>query len=82
MPFSGLAPSKMNIFPKNSRVGYVCIEESFGTIFDMGYGTGKSSMPERVEIRRRQYTQIFLSKNYTSFYVKVQIIQKALNLKR
>ena len=37
-PFAGLAPSKLKIVPKNSRVGYVCIEESFDTIFNMGCG--------------------------------------------
>ena len=39
MPFSGLAPSKLNI-KKKIRVGYVYIEESFDTIFNMGYGGG------------------------------------------
>ena len=38
MPFSGLAPSKLTFFQKNLRVGYVYIEESFDTIFNMGYG--------------------------------------------
>ena len=36
--FSGLAPSKLKLFPKKLRVGYVCIEESFDIIFNMGYG--------------------------------------------
>ena len=32
-PFSGLAASKLKIFPKkNSRVGYVFIEESFDPV--------------------------------------------------
>ena len=58
-PFSGLAPAKLKI-KKKSGVGYVCIEESFNTIFNMGYGgstaspppmdygSGKSAMDERV----------------------------------
>ena len=37
MTFSGLAPSKLIFFYK-SRVGYAYIEESFDTIFNMGYG--------------------------------------------
>ena len=40
MPFSGQAPSKQNFFQQKSRVGYVYIEESFDTIFNMGYGGG------------------------------------------
>ena len=36
MPFSGLAPSKLKIVKKKIRVGYVYIEESFDTIFNMG----------------------------------------------
>ena len=35
-PFSSLAPSNLKIFQKISRVGYVCIEESFETTFNMG----------------------------------------------
>ena len=31
-------------------VGYVYIEESFDTIFNMGYGSGNSPMAERVKI--------------------------------
>ena len=38
MPFSGPAPSKQKFFKKKLRVGYVYIEESFDTIFNMGYG--------------------------------------------
>ena len=34
--FSGLAPSKLKIFSKKLRVGYVYIEESFDTLFNMG----------------------------------------------
>ena len=53
MPFSGIAPSKLKMF--------VYIEESFDTIFIMGYGgaynapppmdygSGKSAMDERVK---------------------------------
>ena len=41
---------KTEIFSKKkSRVGYVCIEESFDTLFNMGYGSGKSTMPESVK---------------------------------
>ena len=48
MPFSGLAPSKLKI--KNKiRVGYVNIEESFDNIFNMGYGSRKSPMDDRVK---------------------------------
>ena len=32
-----------------SRVGHVYIKESFKTIFSMSYGSGKSSMDERVK---------------------------------
>ena len=46
---NALAPSKLK-FKKNSRVGYVCIEESFDTIFNMGYGLGKWAMDMRVKI--------------------------------
>ena len=41
---------KKNCFKKNSRVGFVCIEKSFDTIFNMGYGSGKSPMDERVKL--------------------------------
>ena len=37
MPFTGLAPSKLKNVQTNLRVGYVYIEESFDTIFNMGY---------------------------------------------
>ena len=60
MPFSGPAPSKLKIFQQKLRVGYSYIEESFDTIFNMGYGgggvqgpppmdygLGKSAMDER-----------------------------------
>ena len=43
MPFSGLAPSKRIFFQQKLRVGYVCIEESFDTIFDMGYWEGRTT---------------------------------------
>ena len=61
MPFSGLAPSRLKFFQKEIRVGYVYIEESFDTIFNMGYGgaynaptpmdygSGKWAMDERVK---------------------------------
>ena len=45
MPFSGLAPSKLKMFSKKLRVGYVFIEESFDTIFNMGYGGGLQDPP-------------------------------------
>ena len=32
-PFSGLAPSKLKLFSKKIKVGYMYIEESFDTIF-------------------------------------------------
>ena len=37
---TALEPSKLNFFQKMSRVGYVCIEESFDTIFKIGWGWG------------------------------------------
>ena len=40
MPFSGLTPSKRIIFFK-LRVGYMCIEESFDTFFNMSYCWGR-----------------------------------------
>ena len=40
MPFSGLAPSKLKFVFKKLRVGHVYIEESFDTLFNMGYGSG------------------------------------------
>ena len=46
--FSSLAPSKLKIFSKKLRVGYVFIEESIDNIFNMDYGSGKSSMDVRV----------------------------------
>ena len=36
------------IFKDKLRVSYVYIEESFDTIFNMGYGSGKSAVDERV----------------------------------
>ena len=36
--------------PTLNLVGYVYIEESFDTIFNMGYGSGKSPMSERVNV--------------------------------
>ena len=54
---------KLKFFQKISRVGYVCIEESFDTIFNMAcggsvqrppapmaYGSRKSAMAERVKL--------------------------------
>ena len=49
MPFSGLAPSKLIFFSKQIKGNYVYMEESFDTIFNMGYGSGKSPMGESVE---------------------------------
>ena len=48
MPFSGLAPSKLK---KKIRVGYVYIEESFDTIFNMGYGGGLQDPPPSHEMK-------------------------------
>ena len=47
-PFVGLAPLKLKFLSKEIKGGYVYIEESFDTIFNMGYGSGKSPMGERV----------------------------------
>ena len=44
-PFSGLGPLKLKFFQQNLRVGYVYIEESFDTIFNMGYGGGRTVPP-------------------------------------
>ena len=46
--FSGLALKTENFVKKKLRVDYVCIYESFDTIFNIGYGSGKSPMDERV----------------------------------
>ena len=40
--FSGLAPSKLKKIKQKLRKGYVYIEESFNTIFKMGYGGVKT----------------------------------------
>ena len=40
--------------PKNSRVGYVCIEESFGTIFNMGWGGEAYSAPPPLWLMGRE----------------------------
>ena len=45
MPFSWLAPSKLK-----KKVGYVCIEESFDTIFNKGYGGGVQRPPPPMDI--------------------------------
>ena len=50
MLFSGVAPSKLKFCSKKLRVGYEYIEESFDTVFNMGYGSGKSPMDERVKL--------------------------------
>ena len=59
--FSGLAPSKLNFFPKKLTVGYVYIEESFefDTIFNMGYGSGNSPMAERVNQSWFEFEKLF-----------------------
>ena len=44
-------PSTFKTEIKKLRVGYVYIEESFVTIFNIGNGSGKSAMGERVNIR-------------------------------
>ena len=38
MPFSGLATPKRKFFQNKLRVGYVYIEDSFDTIFNISYG--------------------------------------------
>ena len=50
MPLSGLAPSKPNFFQKKLKIGYVYINESFDTIFNMDFGPGKSPMDELVNV--------------------------------
>ena len=45
MPFFGPAPSKLKILQQKLRVGYSYIEESFDTIFNMGYGGGAYNPP-------------------------------------
>ena len=42
MPFHAWKPQKL--YKKNKRVGYVYIEKSFDTIFNIGYGSVKSSI--------------------------------------
>ena len=42
----GSSTLKSEMLLKKLKVGYVYIEESFDTIFDMGYGSGKSPMGE------------------------------------
>ena len=45
LKFVDLASPKVNNFSKkNLRVSYVYVEESFDTIFSMGYGSVKSTM--------------------------------------
>ena len=56
MPFSGLAPSKLKI-KKKIRVGYVYIEESFDTIYIMGYGLRR--IFRRLHRNIKQYRNIF-----------------------
>ena len=55
MHFSDLAPSKLK--GKKLMVGYVYIEASCDTIFNMGYGSGKSPMGERVKYMRAKVEQ-------------------------
>ena len=45
-------PSTLNTenLIKKLRLGYVYIKESFDTIFNMDYGSGKSPMDKRVKI--------------------------------
>ena len=54
MPFSDLAPSKRKKLSTKLRVGYVFIEESFDTIFDMGYG-----FPS-MDYGQREYIYIYI----------------------
>ena len=46
----GEDPQNWKYFQQISRVGYVCIEESFDTIFNMDYGSRKSAIDERVKM--------------------------------
>ena len=53
MPFFGPAPSKLKILQQKLRVGYSYIEESFDTIFNMGYGgepTGPLPPPHALSV--------------------------------
>ena len=43
MTFSGLYTENWSFFHKNLRIGYVCIEELFDIIFNMGYGEGSTT---------------------------------------
>ena len=64
MPFSGLTPLKLK--KEKIRVGYVYIEESYDTIFNMGYGgggyigygSGKSPMDARVNLKNLVQPQV------------------------
>ena len=76
---SDLAPSKKTFSKKKLSVGYVYIEESFDTIFNMDYGggggrctpptmdygSGKSAMDERVII---DFDQFVTYKNFFKSY--------------
>ena len=53
MTFSGLTPSKQNILSKKLRVGYAYVEESFDTIFKMGYVGGGGSCNGKIAHGRK-----------------------------
>ena len=50
MPLSGLSTSKLKFFQQKLRVGYVYINESIDTIFNMDFGSEKSPMDVGVEV--------------------------------
>ena len=56
-------------------VGYVYIEESFDTIFNMDYGSGKSPMDERVNIscQLRVYTGWTVNYRKSVLHLKVNM---------
>ena len=49
-------PQNWNFVQQKIRVGYVYIEESFDIIFNVGYGSGKSAMDDRVNYFKQAYT--------------------------
>ena len=60
IPFSGLAPSRLKKVSTKLRVVYVYIEESFDTIFNMGYGGHTTTPPPRENrpwVIKRQWRQ-------------------------
>ena len=53
--FPAYHPQNWNFVQKKLRVGYVYIEESFDTIFDMGYGGGAYRTPPPCLMRRENH---------------------------